>query len=54
MQWQNSGDEIMGEYLFTQFVEERIEDIHLALVVDGIYGILRAFEDWLQERELLK
>jgi len=44
----------MGEYLFSKFIEERIEDIQLALIVDGIYGILRAFEDWLQEREYLK
>jgi hypothetical protein len=44
----------MGEDLFNKWLEEEVEDIHTALLMYGIVGILENFENWLKCNNYIK
>ena len=44
----------MGELLFQKWMEEEIENIQVALIMDGVNGLLHAFEFWLGRNGYLK
>ena len=44
----------MGPMLYEQFLEECVEDVHVALVHYGINGLMTEFERWLEREGRLK
>ena len=44
----------MGEWLFDKWLEEEVEDVSVALALDGVRGLLINFESWLDRNNHLR
>ena len=44
----------MGQALWQKWLEEEVDDVQTALLMDGVAGLLSSFESWLYCNNLLK